>query len=114
MVISTYRVETKSPPDADRLLSSSTSILSIEPFSKGDVAEYLGFCFHNQIADSESIEGYLYHQTLGSPLYLRSLLSTMVRLREAAPLKASLLNHSDTVGEISSRDIRLRNTALVV
>lgn len=78
MVASAYRVEDDNPPAASTMLSTASTQIHIKRLPEDGVAEFVNTCFHDCLDKSSNLISFLYAETGGSPLYLRSLLSILV------------------------------------
>ena len=79
LLVSLYRTETSSPPPAAELLSAHSSNLHIERLPENGVSEFLQASLPATIDKISTLASFLYQETLGSPLYLRSLMVSLVR-----------------------------------
>lgn len=90
MVASAYRVDDDNPPAASTLLSMASTQIHIKRLPEEGVAEFVNTCFHNCLDKSSNLISFLYAETGGSPLYLRSLLSILVSHCTLASRRQSL------------------------
>ena len=73
-----FRVEENVPPPAPMLLSSSSTQMMVDKLPEEGIINLLHVCFHDRLDKASSLVSFLYAETAGSPLYLRSLLNTLV------------------------------------
>jgi len=79
LVACAYRVEENLPPPAPMLLSASSTFLMVDKLPEEGIMNLLQICFHDRLEKASSLVSFLHAETAGSPLYLRSLLTTLVR-----------------------------------
>lgn len=84
MVVSMFRVPDNNPPPLSALLSAAGVSMHIELFSEKGVAVFLAACFPVGLNECSSLASLLYAETAGSPLYLRSLIVTLVSTAQNA------------------------------
>ena len=78
LVACAYRVEENVAPPAPMLLSSTSTQLMVDKLPEEGVLKLLEACFHDRLDKASSLVSFLHAETAGSPLYLRSLLNTLV------------------------------------
>jgi predicted ATPase len=78
LVACAYRVEQNVAPPAPMLLSSSSTQMMVDKLPEEGVMKHLEACFHGRLDKASSLVSFLHAETAGSPLYLRSLLNTLV------------------------------------
>lgn len=83
LLVSLFRVEEDVAPPSSALLSKANLTIKIDKFQEDSVIEFLRACFHWQVGDgtAANLASFLWTETQGSPFYLRSLVTTMVRER---------------------------------
>lgn len=86
LLVSLFRVDEDAPPPSAALLSKSSQTVKIDRFQESSVADFLRTCFHWPADDgvASNLASFLWTETQGSPFYLRSLVTTMVRERVIA------------------------------
>lgn len=80
LVACAYRVEDNSPPAPSTLLAVSSTQMLVDRLPEDSVLDLLQACFHNSLDQGANLVSFLHAETAGSPLYLRSLVSTLVSL----------------------------------
>lgn len=78
LMAAAYRVETEQPPSEAMSLSPGSHQLHIKRLPEDGVAELINACFHGALDQAQNLASFLYAETAGSPLYLRSLITTLV------------------------------------
>ncbi|KAL7415778.1 hypothetical protein BDY24DRAFT_439635 [Mrakia frigida] len=80
-LISLFRVEEELPPPSTSLLSKSSQSLKISRFGESAVSEFLASSFHweEEVVSASILASFLWTETQGSPFYLKSLVTSMVR-----------------------------------
>jgi predicted ATPase len=78
LVACAYRVEENRPPSSSMLLSTSATQMLVDRLPEDSVLDLLHACFHNRVDQAANLVSFLHAETAGSPLYLRSLISTLV------------------------------------
>lgn len=73
-----YRVEHDKPPPEASSLSPGSTLLHIRRLPEDGVGEMINACFHGALDQAQNLTSFLYAETAGSPLYLRSLITTLV------------------------------------
>lgn len=79
LVISLFRVEEETAPLHSSLLSSASDHLQLARLDEDGLSAFLQACFRPPIENADVLTGMLYAETAGSPLHLRTLLSSLVR-----------------------------------
>jgi hypothetical protein len=82
LVLSLYRVEVPEPPPPQALLSATAASLVIRRLPEAGVAALTKACFKTSVDNVMTLASLLYAETGGSPLYLRSMLATLVSWRQ--------------------------------
>jgi serine/threonine protein kinase len=100
LVACAYRVEELVPPPAPMLLSSSSTHLMVDRLPEEGILNLLQVCFHDRLDKASSLVSFLHAETTGSPLYLRSLLNTLVSRNALDP-------YTDPIGQRPHRLFRL-------
>lgn len=78
LVACAYRVEENAPPATSMLLSTGATQMLVDKLPEDSVLDLLQACFHNRLDQGANLVSFLHAETAGSPLYLRSLISTLV------------------------------------
>lgn len=78
LAVSIYRTESVTEPPPDRLLSVSGATLFISKLPEPGVAALITACFPTTIDKASTLCSLIYAETEGSPLYIRTLLVTLV------------------------------------
>lgn len=81
LVASIYRVESVAKPPAERLLSSSGDSLHICKLPEAGVRALITASFPTTVDKESTLVSLIYAETEGSPLYIRTLLVTLVSPR---------------------------------
>lgn len=72
------RTNTPSPPVASTLLSASTIGLPVRRLTEEGVAAFINACLNGRVfSPGDAIVSFLYGETGGSPLFLRTLMTTL-------------------------------------
>lgn len=79
LMIAAYRTEGESPPPTPTLLATGAAVIHVQKLPEVGVSELIEVCFHGALDQASNLASFLYAETAGSPLYLRSLLTTLVR-----------------------------------
>lgn len=82
LMAAAYRVEDQQAPPSSVMLSPGSEQLHIQKLPEEGVSELINACFHDSLDKSHNLTSFLFAETGGSPLYLRSLLSTLVSRSE--------------------------------
>lgn len=90
LVVSIYRVESVAKPPAERLLSLSGDSLHISKLPEAGVRALITASFPTTIDKDSTLISLIYAETEGSPLYIRTLLVTLVSLSGSSPLKTQV------------------------
>lgn len=73
-----YRTEDDLAPPSSTLFSTGAAVIHVEKLPERGVLELIRLCFHDTLDQASNLASFLYAETGGSPLYLRSLLTTLV------------------------------------
>jgi hypothetical protein len=79
LLVSLYRTETSTAPPLADLLSGHSVSLHIERLPEEGVSDFVQSCLPTTVDGLGTLSSLLYEETLGSPLYLRSLVVSLVR-----------------------------------
>jgi predicted ATPase len=109
LVTCAYRVEENVVPPAPMLLSTSSTHLLVDKLPEDGIMKLLEACFHDRLDKASSLVSFLYAETAGSPLYLRSLLNTLVR--HSPPNDIFVI---DSLGERPHNLLRLHNAPVAI
>ncbi|KAL7420434.1 hypothetical protein Q5752_004384 [Cryptotrichosporon argae] len=78
------RTQDERPPPTSALLSIASTSLPIGRLTEDGVTEFIATCFNRRLAsNAHAAASMIYGETNGSPLFLRTLLSTLVRNKVA-------------------------------
>jgi hypothetical protein len=77
-LVSAYRVDFGEPPEPDQLLSVTSTSLGIQRLDESGVADFVDACFGGKLENAHSLVSFLFAETQGSPLYMRTLMSSLV------------------------------------
>lgn len=77
-LVSVFRVEVDEPPPISLLLSASSTNVHISRLDEDGVEEFVDACFGGQLENAQSLSSFLFAETQGSPLYMRTLMSALV------------------------------------
>ncbi|KAL1408018.1 hypothetical protein Q8F55_004815 [Vanrija albida] len=78
LAISLMRANEPPPPSA--LLSISSTSIEVRRLTEDGVAQFISTCLNGRVSTStETIVSFLYGETGGSPLFLRTLMTTLVK-----------------------------------
>lgn len=78
LAVSLYRVETLEAPSPLRLLSTGSDSIPVPRLSETGVRAFADACLHSRIDNVSVLTSFLATETAGNPLFLRTLLSTLV------------------------------------
>lgn len=80
LVVYMTRTITPDPPGAASLLSSSSVGLPVNRLTEDGVATFINTCLNGRVASSgDAIASFLYCETGGSPLFLKTLMHTLLK-----------------------------------
>jgi predicted ATPase len=82
MLVTIFRIARDTPPPLSALLSVSGESLHVKHLPEEGVKEYLEASFSGGVDGHATLAQFLFAETLGSPLYLRSMIETLVSLNE--------------------------------
>jgi predicted ATPase len=80
LVACAYRVDSNCPPPAHLILSSASTHMMVDKLPEEEVLHLLQACFHDRLDNASSLVSFLHAETAGSPLYLKSLINTLVSI----------------------------------
>jgi predicted ATPase len=80
LVIYLTRTNSTEPPPVSWTLSRTSVGLHVRRLTEDGVAAFINSCFSGRVANSEeAIASFLYGETGGSPLFLKSLMNTLLK-----------------------------------
>lgn len=74
-----YRVESEAPPLPSQLLSSASTSVGITSLGEKGVLDFIEASLNSRVSNGSALANFLWVETAGSPLFLRTLLATLVR-----------------------------------
>lgn len=80
LAVSQYRVETLTPRSPLRLLSTGSDSIHVPRLSEEGVRAFVDACLHSGVQNTAVLTTFLTAETSGNPLFLRTLLSTLVSM----------------------------------
>ena len=90
LVISIYRVDTLAPPSTPHLLSERSANIQVPYLSEVGVRAFVDVCFNSRLDAAPALASFLSAETSGNPLYLQTLLSTLVSASLLIPLTSQV------------------------
>ncbi|GMK57153.1 hypothetical protein CspeluHIS016_0309930 [Cutaneotrichosporon spelunceum] len=80
MVVTMTRSTTSAAPPASVFFSASSTPLEVKRLTEEGVVAYIDTCLNGRVATSgQAIASFLYGETAGSPLFLRTLMTTLLK-----------------------------------
>ena len=114
LMAAAYRVESERPPPESMSLSPSSPLLHIKRLPEAGVAELINACFHGALDQAQNLASFLYAETGGSPLYLRSLITTLVRWTSSLPVSSKSMPTDASQGRGGHFTFRFRSFAMAL
>ncbi|KLT44142.1 hypothetical protein CC85DRAFT_32503 [Cutaneotrichosporon oleaginosum] len=80
VIVTMTRTTSSVAPPANSLFSASSTSLAVQRLTEEGVVSYIDTCLNGRVAASgQAIASFLYGETGGSPLFLRTLMSTLLK-----------------------------------